>query len=106
MKRITAALLFGAAVFAPAAWVRADSGNAPSGDRVQSSQNSQSSNDDAALMEFLGGIGSEDDEWIDYLARTDPTQVTGGPKQVRTAGNKPADPPHASSDSSSGGEKN
>jgi len=105
LKRITAALLLGAAVFAPAGWVRADSGNTPSGG-VQSSQNAQSSNDDAALMEFLGGIGSEDDEWIDYLARTDPTQVAGGPKQVRTAGNKPADPPHASSDSSSSGEKN
>ena len=102
MKRITAALLLGAAVIAPITWVRADSGQTPSGDRAQSSQSS----DDAALMEFLGGIGSEDDEWIDYLARTDPTKVASRPKQVRPAGSKPPDPPHASADSSSGSEKN
>lgn len=102
MKRITAALLLGAAVIAPAASVRADSGQTPSADRAPSSQSA----DDGALIEFLGGIGSEDDEWIDYLARTDPTQVASRPKQVRTAGSKPPDPPHASSDSSSGGEKN
>lgn len=103
MKRITAALLLGAAVIAPASWVRADSGQTPTGNRAESSR---SSDDDAALIEFLGGIGSEDDEWIDYLARTDPTKVASQPKQVRTAGSKPPDSSHASADSSSGSEKN
>lgn len=104
MKRITAALLLGAAVIVSGPRVRADSGQTPSGKHVQRS--SQSPDDDAALMEFLGGIGSEDDQWIDYLARTDPTKVASRPKQVRTAGSKPPDPPHASADSSSGSGKN
>lgn len=103
MKRVTAALLLGAAVFAPVAWVRADSAQSQSGSRPQGSQ---SSNDDAALIEFLGGIGSEDDGWIAYLARTDPTKVASRPKQGHTAGSKPPGPPHASADSSSGSEKN
>jgi hypothetical protein len=31
--------------------------------------------DDADLMEFLGGIGSEDENLINFLGRTDPRKV-------------------------------
>lgn len=54
--------------------------------------------DDADLMEFLGGIGSADGRWIDYLKSTDPTKVASPPKQPSPAGD--------SSDSDSdGGQK-
>jgi hypothetical protein len=101
LKRITAALLFGAAVLAPAARVQADSPTSES--HAQGAQ--KSSSDDAALMEFLGGIGSEDDAWIDYLARTDPTKVAAQPKRARSDGAKPSDPPHAQADSSNGSQR-
>ncbi|HEY2590622.1 MAG TPA: hypothetical protein VGI35_03435 [Steroidobacteraceae bacterium] len=102
MKRITAALLLGAAVFAPAARVHADPGQTTS---TNQGKGAQSTNDDAALMEFLGGIGSEDDAWIDYLARTDPTKIAAQAKRARSDGNKPSDPPHAQADSSNGSQK-
>lgn len=107
MKRITTALLLGAAVFAPAVWVHADSVHADTGHATSQkpAQSAQSSDDDAALMEFLGGIGSEDDAWIDYLAKTDPTKVASQAKQARADGSKPSDPPHTQADSSSGSEK-
>ncbi|MGH8220620.1 MAG: hypothetical protein ACREUT_18955 [Steroidobacteraceae bacterium] len=104
MKPITTALLLGAAVFAPAVWVHADTGHATSQKPAQDAQSSQSS-DDAGLMEFLGGIGSEDGAWIDYLAKTDPTKVASQPKQARADGSKPTDPPHAQANPSSGSEK-
>lgn len=85
-----------------AAWVRADSGQTANQSHPQ---NAQSTDDDAALMEFLGGIGSEDDAWIDYLARTDPTKVASQPKKAPSNGAKPSDPPQASAASSSGSEK-
>lgn len=49
--------------------------------------------DDADLMEFLGGIGSADERWIDYLARTDPAKVAQAAKPPASSGG----------DSSSGG---
>lgn len=100
MKRITAALLFGAAVLAPAARLYADSGHA-----TQSTQGAQSTGDDAALLEFLGGIGSADDAWLDYLARTDPTKIASRPKHAPSDGSKPSDPPHAATDPSNGSTK-
>jgi hypothetical protein len=102
LNRITAALLLGAAVFAPAAGVHADCGDIA---RQKQAQSAPSADDDAALMEFLGGIGSEDDAWINYLARTDPTKVAAQPKHAPSAGSKPSDPPHAQADASSGSEK-
>jgi hypothetical protein len=30
---------------------------------------------DDELIEFLGSVGSEDDDWLTYLAHTDPTKV-------------------------------
>ena len=100
MKRITAALLLGAAVLAPAARSHADSGHT-----AQNTQGAQSTGDDAALIEFLGGIGSADDAWIDYLARTDPTKVASRPKPAPSDGSKPSDPPHAAADPSNGSPK-
>jgi hypothetical protein len=102
LKRITAALLLGAAAFAPVARVHADSGQTTSQNQAKGTQ---STNDDAALMEFLGGIGSEDDALIDYLARTDPTKIAAQPKRARADGSKPSDPPHAQADSSNGSQK-
>ena len=106
LKPITAALLLGTVILLPAAGVRADSGQTAS---QSHSQGAQSADDDAALMEFLGGIGSEDDAWIDYLARNDPTKVASQAKKAGAGGAKPSDPPHASAsasaDSSSGSEK-
>ena len=99
---MAAALLLGAAVLAPAARVRADSGHTASQSRQ--AQGSQSP-DDAALIEFLGGIGSEDDAWLDYLAQTDPTKVAPQPKQARADVSKPSDPPHAQADSPNGSQK-
>lgn len=102
MKQIAAALLLGAAVFAPAVQVHADPGQTTSKNQAKGVQ---STNDDAALMEFLGGIGSEDDAWIDYLARTDPTKIAAQATRVRSEGSKPSDPPHAQADSSNGSQK-
>ena len=102
MKRITAALLLGAAVLAPAARVHADSAQSSSPNQAQSAK---SASDDAALMEFLGGIGSEDDAWLDYLARNDPTKIAAQPKHARSDASKPSDPPHAQADSSNGSQK-
>ena len=102
MRRITAALLLGAAVLAPSARVHADSGQNTSQNHAS---DAKSTSDDAALMEFLGGIGSEDDAWIDYLARTDPTKIAAQSKQVRSDTSKPSDPPHAQAESSNGSEK-
>jgi len=42
--------------------------------------------DDADLMEFLGSIGSADERWIDYLARTDPTKVAPAAKPPASSG--------------------
>ena len=97
-----AALLLGAAVLAPAARVHADSGPTAS---KNPAKGAESTNDDAALMEFLGGIGSEDDAWIDYLARTDPTIIAAHAKRAHSDGSKPSDPPHAQTDSSNGSQK-
>ncbi len=46
--------------------------------------------DDADLMEFLGGIGSADGRWIDYLASTDPAKVASPPKQAPPSGDSSA----------------
>jgi len=88
LKRVTAALLLAAAVLALPAGARADRGQNPDESRPEQAQKGD---DDAALMEFLGGIGSEDDEWIDYLARTDPAKVAAAPKRTRP-GSRPVDP--------------
>ena len=102
MKWITAALLLGAAVLAPAVRVHADSGQNTSQNHAPSAK---SATDDAALMEFLGGIGSEDEAWIDYLARTDPTKIAAQPKHARSETSKPSDPPHVQADSPNGSQK-
>jgi hypothetical protein len=49
--------------------------------------------DDADLMEFLGGIGAEDENLIDFLGRTDPRKIA--------AASEPKHPPPASGQSSS-----
>ena len=55
------------------------------------------SDDDAGLMEFLGGIGSESDDWIRYLGQTDPTKVAAAPpRRPVTDANRPVDPPAGS----------
>jgi hypothetical protein len=105
LKRITAVLLLGAAVLAPAARVHADPGHSTSQNQASDAKSAKSASDDAALMEFLGGIGSEDDAWIDYLARTDPTKVAAQPTRARSDTSKPSDPPHAQADSSNGSQK-
>jgi hypothetical protein len=49
--------------------------------------------DDADLMEFLGGIGSEDENLINFLGRADPRKVA--------AASVPKPPPPSSGQSSS-----
>jgi hypothetical protein len=49
--------------------------------------------DDADLMEFLGGIGSEDENLINFLGRTDPRKIA--------AVSVPKQPPPTSGQSSS-----
>jgi hypothetical protein len=49
--------------------------------------------DDADLMEFLGGIGGEDEAWINFLGRADPRKVA--------AASVPKRPPPNSAESSS-----
>lgn len=61
-----------------------------------SSQQVKPSADDADLMEFLGSIGSEDQRWIDYLAKTDPAKVASTSKP-------PTPPAGGGADGSSGG---
>jgi hypothetical protein len=61
-----------------------------------SSQQAKQPSDDCDLMEFLGGIGSEDQRWIDYLAKTDPAKVASPTKP-------PAPPGGGGSDGDSGG---
>jgi len=36
--------------------------------------------DDTDLFEFLGTIGSVNEKWLEYLARTDPTKVKSAPR--------------------------
>jgi hypothetical protein len=48
--------------------------------------------DDADLMEFLGGIGGEDENWINFLGRNDPRKVA--------AANAPKSPPTSGTESS------
>ncbi|HTW39204.1 MAG TPA: hypothetical protein VMD49_11605 [Steroidobacteraceae bacterium] len=60
----------------------------------------RSQTDDADLMEFLGGIGSEDENLIKFLGRTDPRKVA--------AASVPKRPPPTGAQSSSadpGGQK-
>ncbi|MGB6449717.1 MAG: hypothetical protein WBE92_03095 [Steroidobacteraceae bacterium] len=61
-----------------------------------SSQQAKPPADDCDLMEFLGGIGSADQRWIDYLAKTDPAKVASPTKL-------PPPPGGDGSDGSSGG---
>jgi len=52
-------------------------------DASQSSSTSSStaSGDDSELIEFLGSVGAEDEEWLNYLAQTDPTKVAKAPQE-------------------------
>jgi len=36
---------------------------------------------DEDLLEFLGSVDQGDDDWIDYLAQTDPATVAKSPKK-------------------------
>jgi hypothetical protein len=52
-------------------------------DNPRSSSSSSSSAvpvDDTDVIEFLGGVGAEDEDWLNYLARTDPTKVARAPQ--------------------------
>lgn len=51
----------------------------------------QQPQDDADLMEFLGSIGSADERWIDYLARTDPATVASAAKPPAPSGGDSSD---------------
>jgi hypothetical protein len=107
LRRITAALLLGAAVLAPGARVHADSGHSASQSRAPPAQ---STADELALLEFLGGIGSEDEDWIDYLASTDPAKVAAGKvaaeqKPARSEPSTSSEPPRARSAASNGSQK-
>jgi hypothetical protein len=62
------------AVLALAASVHADDAPPPSA----------ATQPDDELIEFLGTVGSEDEDWISYLSQTDPTKVA-------TAKNPPSD---------------
>ena len=57
---------------------------------------SQSNTDDADLMEFLGGIGSEDENLIKFLGRTDPRKIAAAsapkPSPPTSAQSSSADP--------------
>jgi hypothetical protein len=63
-----------AAVLA-ASVVRADASQSTS------SSSSPASGDDSDLIEFLGSVGAEDEEWLTYLAQTDPTKVAKAPQE-------------------------
>lgn len=45
----------------------------------------KSQTDDADLMEFLGGIGSEDENLIRFLGRTDPRKIAAASVPKRPA---------------------
>lgn len=82
-------LLLAAGGWALVPGVRADGHIDDAQQQQQRRQQKKSADSDAALMEFLGGIGSEDEEWIDYLSRTDPTKVAADPKHARPDGSRP-----------------
>jgi len=54
--------------------------------------------DDTDLFEFLGTIGSVNEDWLEYLARTDPTKVASAPR-------RPAQVPDTVKTDSSGSQK-
>lgn len=55
------------------------------------------SDDDVGLMEFLGGIGSESDDWIRYLGQTDPAKVAvAPPRRPASDASRTEDPPAGS----------
>ena len=56
--------------------------------------------DDADLMEFLGGIGGEDEAWINFLGRADPRKVAAA-----TVPKRPQSSSAESSSSDSGSQK-
>jgi hypothetical protein len=57
--------------------VRADN---PRSSSSSSSSSSAKPVDDTDVIEFLGGVGSEDEDLLNYLARTDPTKVARAPQ--------------------------
>jgi hypothetical protein len=44
---------------------------------------------DAEFLEFLGSVGSEDEEWISYLSRTDVSHPTRDASKVAAAARPP-----------------
>jgi len=73
MFQVARAGLLALAAAALAAGARAD-------DSHSSSSSSSAATDDTDLIEFLGTLGAEDDEWLNYLGRTDPTKVARAPQ--------------------------
>ncbi len=74
MWRVLIAGMLGTMVLAPCA-VRADD-----------SKPAPSDADDSDFLEFLGSVGSEDEDWIDYLAATDPGKVASAPRSPPPSG--------------------
>lgn len=78
---------------APAAQAHASTGSG----RSARPKTAEDPPDDRGFLEFLGGIGSEDPGWIEYLAHHDPARAPGrkgarasddrtGPKAGRSPG--------------------
>ena len=87
------ALMLGAGGL-PGAWAGgpAPAASGPGGAPVGGHSPSRSAADppsDAALLEFLGGVGSRDLRWLEYLAGADPAR--SAPAQAGTRDG--ADPP-------------
>ncbi len=55
-------------------------------DSSSSSSSSAAPSDDADLIEFLGGVGAEDEDWLNYLSQTDPTKVATAPRSPPPSG--------------------
>ena len=94
MRGIAGFVLIAAALAVLPPRLRADDASGPAGRQAQPAQ---SADDDTGLLEFLGGIGSEDDAWISYLAQTDPSKAAVAPPHAPAAdGSRPEDPPAGS----------
>jgi hypothetical protein len=72
------AWILGALPFMPAAASADNANNTPAAQRALEPQA------DAELLEYLGSVDAEGEEWMDYLSQTDITQVVK-PKKTADA---------------------
>jgi hypothetical protein len=73
-----------ASALMPAGALADDANNATNANAAKVAKRAPDPPADADLLEYLGSVDSEEQGWIDYLARTDITQVVKAKKSPDT----------------------